>query len=181
MSYSRTSSDMNEGQLSAPPLPPPEALLGEWYIVYASLPFWHDKRKVKLTYFEPSLSDSALDSFDDSVAYQTLTSSKIKVIHGTNTACQGEPGSWNWRGKGLARIAGNRWALLGYGNLGDGSQWMATFSGKSFLMAPAVTVLTRKSDAFTGDVQNGFDTALKKIDHADLTGLAEKMVRTRQD
>ena len=166
------------------PIPTPEDLLGDWHIIYTSLSFWKDKRNVKWTFASSSgipITDLSKSSIDDTIAYHSLFSSRIKTIKGTNTPSPNGPGAWDWRASGSAQLVNNRWELLGYGDIEGVGEWMAAFSEKGLFNPASVTFSMREKGAFSEGLREEFDAALRGLEHRDLEGLVEGMARVRHD
>ncbi|KAF2810487.1 uncharacterized protein BDZ99DRAFT_364773, partial [Mytilinidion resinicola] len=83
---------------------------GDWYLVRSSIPFWKDKRNVRLNY---NLAPSG-SHIDDTASYQPVTSNTVKTLVGKNTLVDGETGTYTWQGKGLLRVASGRWEVLSF-------------------------------------------------------------------
>lgn len=65
--------------------PSSKELLGEWFIILTSLPYWNDKRNIKITYSGLSKVDTDIDTLQDDVTYTITASNKTKSIRGVNT------------------------------------------------------------------------------------------------
>ena len=169
-----------------PPLQPPspDQFLGQWYITYTSSPAWHDKRNVTLTY---SLLPSAgqltqpFASVDDQITYQTLSSSKIQTIRGTDTQFLERPYAWTWRGTGWLKLASSYWEILGYGETEDGQQWMVVHAQKSVFTPAVINVYTRRKEGLSEEVRKSIETALEGFKHEPLTALVKSLYVVRQD
>ncbi|KAA6407847.1 MAG: hypothetical protein FRX48_08198 [Lasallia pustulata] len=73
-----------------PSNPSLEQLLGKWFIVHTSLPFWRGKRNITIVYSATLSPARSTDSVNDIVTYQTLNSEKLKTIQDVNTLTQSE-------------------------------------------------------------------------------------------
>ena len=142
--------------------PSSKDLLGDWFIVHTSLPYWSDKRNVKITYSERSPAGGGITSVQDDVVYQTLTSEKTKSVRGLNTSSQrGLSGAWDWRGLGWVKIVSNHWEVLAHDLDGlDGRVWMVIYTEKSFFAPEAVHVYSRVKTALSSDLREGLTKAL---------------------
>jgi len=163
----------------SPVYEPPSSseLLGEWFIVLTSLPYWLNKRNIKITYSEIPSGDTNTKSIQDDVTYQTSTSGKIKAIRGINTPSQsGQPGAWNWRGCGLIKVVSNHWEVLAHEPLQgrDRAEWIVIHTGKSLFAPAAVHVYSRTQKALAKDVRDDLTKAL--AEHQDLKETLETMV-----
>ncbi|KAF2714344.1 hypothetical protein K504DRAFT_486284 [Pleomassaria siparia CBS 279.74] len=64
------------------PAPPLAWIEGTWNVTHSTLPMWKKSRNVRITYTRiPSTSPVQID---DEVSYQTLSSTKLKTIHGVD-------------------------------------------------------------------------------------------------
>lgn len=86
---SSTSTQPSSGSSAFQP-PSSEQLLGKWFIVHTSLPFWRDKRNISIIYSALSSPARSTDPVNDIITYQTLNSEKLKTVQGINTVAQSE-------------------------------------------------------------------------------------------
>ena len=165
-----------------PVFQPPSSneILGDWFIVQTSLPYWRDKRNVKITYSNISPSNSTIQSVQDEVSYRTLTSETIKTLRGINTPSpRGQPGAWDWRGSGWVKVVSNHWEILSYGNDQDGGvEWMVIYTEKSFFTPAAVHVYSRKQSKLPEAARDGLVNVLVERQH--LKALVEGMYEVQQ-
>ena len=169
-----------DGPLFQPPTA--KEVLGEWFIVLSSLPYWQDKRNVKITYSVLAENDTGIQSVQDDVRFQTLTSNKSKNVRGVNTPSQsGRQGVWDWRGSGLVRVVSNHWEVLAHGSFEgrDGIDWILIYSGKTFFAPAAVHVYSRAKRALATDVRRRLEDAL--VGRQDMRGLVETMFEAEQN
>ena len=155
--------------------PSPEQLLGLWFITHTSLPFWRDKRNIKITYAAPSSSSPLrlnADPITDAVTYQPPGSATLKTVQGVNTRAQGgRDGAWDWRGSGWVKVVSNHWEILGYGGGEEGGCWMVIFTHKSFFAPAAVHVYSRGKEALGEETRKALMGALaRRRDLKDLVG-----------
>lgn len=121
--------------------------LGQWYLVRTSNTFWKDKRNVRMEHTE---------SGHDRFFYQAVKSDGggrgrggIKTMEGRNTPVPDAVSTFSWQGKGLLRLFGATWEILGYNEMGEaGRSWMITFQHKTMFTSPAVNVACRSPDGF---------------------------------
>ncbi|KAL9009987.1 MAG: hypothetical protein Q9173_005037 [Seirophora scorigena] len=148
-------------------------LLGDWWIVQTSLPYWRDKRNVKITYTQLANDNTATLSVQDDASYQLLDSDKTKMIRGINTLSQrDQPGAWDWRGTGWVKIVSNHWKILAYGpGGGEEMEWLLIHTEKSFFTPAAVHVYSRVKTALPRFVKDALVDAL--VDSRDLRILLE--------
>ena len=161
--------------------PSSQDLLGDWFIVQTSLPFWSDKRNVKITYSEGSSAASGITSVQDDVIYQTSTSEKTKTVRGLNTSSQrGLPGAWDWRGLGWVKIVSNHWEVLAHDLDGlDGRVWMVIHTEKSFFAPEAVHVYSRIKTTLSSDLREGLQKDL--MGRQGIANLLRNMYDVRQN
>jgi hypothetical protein len=125
---------------------------------------WKSKRNVRIKYTPLPASSSSTpsestDRIDDLVTYQSLTSSKISKIEGVDTASGNGRGEWDWRGKGLLKIASSHWEVLGWGEEeGTGNKWIVTCFAKTLFTPAGVDLYSRD----TAGLQAGTVAAIKK-------------------
>ncbi|KAJ5210052.1 hypothetical protein N7491_009864 [Penicillium cf. griseofulvum] len=82
-------------------VPPNDFVIGTWH------------RSVNITYKLLPADSAGLQKLDDLVQYQGTNSEKIKSVQGLHTATPGNPGAWDWRGRGWLMIASSHWECLG--------------------------------------------------------------------
>ena len=114
-------------------------LKGRWHITHSTLPIWKDKRNVTITYnilpekdskssregeadgegrAEDEAADRGVEShkLEDVIEYQEMGKSKVHMVKGVDTISAGDnTAAWNWRGKGIIKIASSHWEILGWG------------------------------------------------------------------
>ena len=120
--------DSSAGGLFKPPTL--NHLKGRWHITHSTLPIWKDKRNVTISYSvlpdkgrkgdggESSEGDEGLDGckLEDVIEYQEQGKSKVHTVKGIDTISpDNNTSSWNWRGKGIIKIASSHWEVLGWG------------------------------------------------------------------
>ncbi|KAL8732081.1 MAG: hypothetical protein Q9166_003035 [cf. Caloplaca sp. 2 TL-2023] len=139
--------------------PTPAWLSGTWHVTHSTLPMWKSKRNVSITYTPlPSSSPTSLPQLNDLVNYQTLSSPKQKTVEGIDTPSPGaKGGEWDWRGKGMLKIASSHWEVLGWGDLppadGEGdNQWAVTYFAKTLFTPAGIDVYSRREDGVGEDV-----------------------------
>lgn len=132
--------------------PSSKQLLGQWFIVQTSLPFWRDKRNIKIAYSASPSSSHIIDQIDDTTIYQTLGSEKLKTVQGVSAQGDSEKaGAWDWRGSGWVKVVRNHWEILGHASYegGDEASWIVVHTQKSFFTPAAIHVYSRKKEALT--------------------------------
>ncbi len=169
---------------SSPFQPPsPEQLFGQWFIIHTSLPFWRDKRNIKIAYSALSSPPRPTDPINDTTTYQTLKSEKLKTVQGVNTLAQSEQqGVWDWRGSGWVKVVSNHWEILGHGcreGGGDAGRWIVIHTQKSFFTPAAVHVYSRSKKALPEETKEMLKAALAQLQ--ELKGLVEDVFQVQQD
>lgn len=168
--------------------PTPSQLLGTWHVTHSSLPLWKSKRNVTVTYgsLEPG-SGTGLARLDDTVAYQTLTSDKIKTISGIDTAAAAAgggsgsgdfagiiPGVWNWRGSGWLKVASSHWEILGWG-VYEGKEWAVTFFAATVFSPAGIDLYSRTRERMPVGLVDGVKGQLAATEDATLRKLGEDL------
>lgn len=153
--------------------PSTEWFEGKWYIVHTSLPLWHGKRNVGVTYTRLP-SSSKVQKLDDLVTYQAIGSNKVKSVHGIDTPIQNLPGACLWRGKGLLKLTTSHWEILGHGELADGQQWAVTYFAKTPFTAAGFDVYAREKEGLAEDVLQGILSTIVALGSEEMNRLAEK-------
>lgn len=134
----------NKGKKCVPPTN--DWLIGTWHVTHSSLPLWKGKHNVNITYRKLPPDAAGVVKLDDQVQYQALNSAKIKSIHGVDRPTPGDPGAWDWRGKGWLAIARSHWECLGFGYTDDGNQWVVTYFAKTHFTPAGIDIYSRKKD-----------------------------------
>lgn len=130
------------------------------------------------------------NKLDDLVQYQTLSSDKIKTVHGVDTASgEGNTGAWDWRGKGWLMIASSRWEVLGWGDLpsvhfhGEEhiQQWAVTYFAKTLFTPAGIDVYSRRKEGLGDGVMQKIKDALGALEHEGVKGLVGDLFEIRRD
>lgn len=161
-------------------------LSGTWHVTHSTLPMWKKARNVTITY-EPiaNSSSSSTDNtpkLNDIVKRQGLTGDKVKSIVGIDKAAG--KGAWDWRGKGLLKIASSHWEVLGYGILEaeDGEQqWMVTCFAKTLFTPVGVDIYSRKREGLSPELIGMIKGALAQVDAEDVKKLASEIFEVKSD
>lgn len=166
-------------------IPPPiDQWSGTWHVTHSTLPLWSDKRNVTLTYkpIEPTKgsNQSVLQRLDDTVSYQTLTSDKIKTIHGIDTACNEGTADWNWRGAGLLKLITGHWKILGVGQ-DSGVDWAVIFFDSTYLSPSGIDILSKSKEGVSAETFSAIMEAVTKIEDTVVKRLAGEMFKVKQD
>lgn len=108
--YQKPDSASNKGNWAPPPL---QWLERTWSVTHSTLPMWRKAKNVTITYklIEPG-STGGVVLIDDEVCSEPTQKTWLpqpKSIKGVDTPVPGVEAAWNWRGKGLLKIASSHW------------------------------------------------------------------------
>ena len=156
-------------------------MAGHWHIVYTSLPLWKDKRNVTEDYAAIEPDASGIVRIDDTASYQKLNSDKIHTIHGIDTPTPGADGAFDWRGKGWLKIASSHWEILGWGDLGDGAQWIVTYFSKTLFTPAGIDIYSRTKEGLSEKALDDILSRLKELEAAELKVLVEGIFQVKQE
>ncbi|KAL2697481.1 hypothetical protein AAEP93_011385 [Penicillium crustosum] len=145
------------------------------------LPLWKGKRNVNITYKLLPADSTEVQKIDDLVQYQSIDSEKIKSVHGVDTPTSGNPGSWDWRGKGWLMIASSHWECLGFGHIDDGNQWIVTYFDKTLFTPAGIDVYSRNKEGLPQTTVDQILDALKGLGVDDITNLANNIFQIPQN
>lgn len=153
-------------QPSSFPAPKEKWLEGTWHVTHSTLPMWKSKRNVKITYKVitrgANIDKSPQNDLDDVVEYQTMTSDKVKTVHGNDV--MGERAwDWHWRGHGWLKIATSHWEVLGYGNH-EGGDWVVTYFAKTLFTPAGVDIYSRAKEGLSESLLSEIKEAMGKVD-----------------
>lgn len=158
-----------------------EQLLGRWYITLTSSPAWRDKRNVELTFTPRASISQPYHLIDDLITYQSLSSSKLQKIQGTDTPSQANPWAWTWRGNGWLKLVTSHWEILGHGELQDHGQWIMVHAQKSVFTPAVINVYTRKKEGLPEAMRKGIEVAVGEFGHEDLQALMRGLYSVPQN
>ena len=149
------------------------------------------------------IAGTAPAHIDDVVTYQSLSSTKIKTVHGVdkpfsvpNTAAPsaGAAGAeagvaadvdvaslaYHWRGKGLLMIASSKWEILGYGEEeATGNSWVVTYFAQTMFTPAGVDFYSRKG-SLSPETVEGIKSELAGLG-GEVEKLATKLFEVRMD
>jgi len=163
------------------PNPPTnDFIIGTWHVTHSSLPLWKGKRNVKITY-KLLPKELGVQKIDDLVQYQAVNSDKIKSVHGVDTPTPGNPGAWDWRGKGWLMIASSHWECLGFGHTDDGNQWMVTYFAKTLFTPAGIDVYSRNKEGLPMETVDGILETLKGLGDRNIAELANGVFQIPQN
>ncbi|KAK8230770.1 hypothetical protein HDK90DRAFT_512889 [Phyllosticta capitalensis] len=170
----------------APAPPSPAFLAGTWHVTHSTLPMWSSKRNVTITY--TPLEGSSPAKLDDLVEYAPASkpadTTKRSSVRGVDTLAQLPHGSgwaWDWRGKGLLKIASSRWEVLGYGDEEKGNQWVVTYFASTLFTPAGIDIYSRGAGGLRPETVGDIKSALQGLggegdgDGGGVVLLAEKL------
>lgn len=161
-----------------------DQLSGMWHVTHSSLPLWSDKRNVTITYkpLEPTTGSNqqVLQRLDDTVAYQGLTSEKIKTVHGIDTASDEGAANWDWRGKGWLKLVTSHWEILGVGQ-DSGVEWAVVFFASTYLTPFGMDILSKSKESVSAETLSAIKEALTKIEDPVVKRLAGALFEVKRD
>lgn len=170
-------------------LPSISWLSEEWHVTHSTLPMWKSKRNVRIQYtpLEPSASSIAKDNtdrLDDLVTYQSSTGEKISRVNGVDKAAgSGDSrGEWDWRGRGLLKVAGSHWEVLGWGEEeGNGNKWMITMFAKTLFTPAGIDVYSKGKHGLKTETVEHMKKALGNVDDSDVQKMASELFEIQRD
>ncbi|KAH7096040.1 hypothetical protein FB567DRAFT_48068 [Paraphoma chrysanthemicola] len=113
-----------------------DRILGTWFLIRSSNPFWKPKLNIHIEYTPVSAHIS------DRAFYQTTPSSAIKSIDGKDTPATDGSDTFTWQGTGFMRIASAKWEVLSF-TTREGGDWMLVYVHKSMFTPAAVNLMCR--------------------------------------
>ena len=147
-------------------------LLGTWHVTHSSLPLWKGKCNVTITYQMLSPDSSGTMRMDDLVRYQAIGSEKVKTVHGVDTPTPGNPGAWDWRGKGWLRIVSSHWECLGFETAADDNPWLVTYFAKTPFTPAGIDIYSRSPAGLPQPLIDAILTTLQGLGVEEITQLA---------
>ncbi|KAF2231083.1 hypothetical protein EV356DRAFT_452658 [Viridothelium virens] len=178
--------DSSAGGLFKPPTL--THLKGRWHVTHSTLPIWKDKKNVTITYTilpDKKDEDGGVEShkLEDVIEYQEHGKSKVCTVKGVDTISAGDNTSaWNWRGKGIIKIASSHWEILGWATDGPHErQWMVTYFAKTYFTPAGMDIYSRHPDGVSEKLFDEIRQALTEIDAPHLAELAGKLYQVGRD
>ncbi|KAK3719985.1 hypothetical protein LTR37_004108 [Vermiconidia calcicola] len=161
----------------------------EWHVTHSTLPMWKGKRNVRIQYTPlepstPSIPKESTDRLDDLVTYQSLDGEKVSTVRGVDKAAgTGESrGEWDWRGKGLLKIAGSHWEVLGWGEeSGTGNKWMVTMFAKTLFTPAGIDVYSRHRGGLQAATLEDIKKALAEVNDEDFRKMSAEIFEIKVD
>lgn len=153
----------------------------QWHVTHSTLPMWKGKRNVRITYTPlepstPSLGKEETDRLDDHVTYQSLDKDKVSSVHGVDKVSgDGESrGEWDWRGKGLLKVAGSHWEVLGWGEEeGTENKWVVTMFAKTLFTPAGIDVYSQQRSGLQAETLEEIKKALAESKDEDVRKMAD--------
>jgi hypothetical protein len=155
--------------------PPLEWLERQWTVTHSTLPMWRKAKNVRITY--KVLKDGKLDDLVESVPTEKTWLPQPKAIHGVDTPSSSGVCAWDWRGKGLLKIASSHWEVLGWGESeagGKSERWVVTWFEKSMFTPEGVDVYC---DAKGGISEELYAEVLRSLEALDAKVTVESVKR----
>ncbi|KAK4542494.1 hypothetical protein LTR36_006746 [Oleoguttula mirabilis] len=160
-----------------------------WHVTHSTLPMWRSKRNVRIQYtpLEPSsasITQANTDRLDDLVSYQSLDGDKLHTIKGVdNCSSSGDArGEWDWRGKGLLKVASSHWEVLGWGEEeATGNKWVVTEFAKTLFTPAGIDVYSRDHGGVQPETLQDIKAALAGVGDEDVKELAGQLFEVKVD
>lgn len=101
-----------------------------------------------------------------------------------------DTGGWDWRGKGVIKVASSHWDILGWGvdhyaaeSGEDGVErlWMVTFFVKTVFTPAAIDIRCRHPDGLSDQLVADIKRALLQVDNPSVKSLAGQLCECRRD
>ncbi|KAJ5820483.1 hypothetical protein N7474_006074 [Penicillium riverlandense] len=156
-------------------------IIGTWHVTHSSLPLWKGKRNVNITYETLPADSSGVTKIDDLVSYQATGSDKIKSVHGVDTPSPGNPGAWDWRGKGWLVIASSHWECLGFGHADENNKWMVTYFAKTLFTPAGIDIYSRNKQGLPQATIDEILQTIREFGVTELTELANRIFQIPQN
>ena len=149
---------------------------------------WKSKHNVNITYTpleatidkETGKKANRLDDFVNFEEEGVVRHEKEKDVHGVSTASDDSHWAWDWRGKGLLKVASSHWEVLAFGDEPDGNQWIVTHFTKTLFTPAGLDIYSRKREGPNENILQGTKDALKKMEDSTLQQMAEEVFRVEQ-
>lgn len=168
--------------------PTHEWLSGTWFVVQSTLPMWKTSRNVRIEYSRHQ-TDSSEVQLNDTVHYQSLSCDANRTVAGIDReSVEGDTGAWNWRGKGLLKIASSHWEVLGWGSLSEGSVseddacgWAVTYFSKTLFTPAGLDIYFRRKEGPGPAMIDSIKRGLKALGDPGTSKLADELFEVRQE
>ncbi|KAL3428192.1 hypothetical protein PVAG01_01701 [Phlyctema vagabunda] len=152
--------------------PTVEWLVGTWSVTHSTLPMWRKAKNVRITYkiIPPTTPDgpTLLDDEVCSVPTARTLLPQPKSIKGIDTP--DGAGGWDWKGKGLLKIASSHWEILGWGER-DGERWVVTYFAASMFTPAGLDIYSSKKEGISEGLAKDIIASLQKSKSRDMSAL----------
>jgi hypothetical protein len=139
---------------------------------------WRKAKNVRITYkILPSATSDGQILLDDEVTSEPTQRTLLpqpKSIRGVDTP-DGE-GAWNWRGRGLLKIASSHWEVLGWGQIGD-EKWVVTWFAPSMFTPAGLDIYCDKKEGMSAGLYRQIEEALTGLEAKEMASLAKKEMK----
>jgi hypothetical protein len=121
------------------------------------------------------------------VSYQSLSGDKVQTVHGIDKLagpCQSSEArdAWDWRGKGMLKIAGSHWEVLGWGEEQEtGMKWMVTMFAKTLFTPAGIDVYAQHYPGLKDETMSEIKAALARVEDGNVRKLSEKLFEIKHD
>ena len=167
-------------------------LNGTWHITHSTLPIWKDKRNVRITYdIQKPDRPGGKERLDDVVEYQDMSSDKVKSVRGRNIQVKDHDSTaWDWRGKGIIKLASSHWDILGWGvdplvtGLGvspNEHKWMVTYFVKTVFTPAAIDFYSQDPAGLSIELVEQIKDGLTRSQEPDVARLANEVYKCQRD
>ena len=158
--------------------PPLEWLETTWSVTHSTLPMWRKAKNVRITYkiILPTTPNgpTLLDDEVTSVPTQRSLMPQPKSVKGIDTPAG--DGAWNWRGKGLLRIASSHWEVLGWGEK-ESEKWVVTWFAPSMFTPAGLDIYSSRKEGLSKGLYKEVLTALEGLEAKELSDLVKADMR----
>lgn len=153
--------------------PPLEWLEGTWCVTHSTLPMWRKAKNVRITYkIIPPATPNGPILLDDEVTSEPTQRTFLpqpRSIRGVDTP-DGD-GAWNWRGRGLLKVASSHWEVLGWGEKGD-ERWVVTWFAPSMFTPAGLDIYSSKKEGMSSELYGAIENALQGLEAKEMADLA---------
>lgn len=161
-----------------------DQLSGTWHVTHSTLPLWSDKRNITVSYKPlepiPGSKQQVLQRLDDIVTYQSLTSDKIKTVHGIDTASDEGTANWDWRGSGWLKLVTSHWEILGFGQ-DSGVYWAVFYFASTYVTPAGMDILYKSKEGISAETFSAIKEALTTVEDPVVKKLAGELYTVKQD
>ena len=118
-------------------------------------------------------------AWDNLVKYQPVSSEKWKTVEGIEKPDPDIESAWNWRGKGLLKVASSHWEVLGWGREEVG--WVVIWFQKTLFTPAGIDVLARAKQGLSEELLERIRGEMKKVEDGGFREQAEKIFKIKHD